>query len=139
MPGEEGRHRGRQMFLPECISSRDKTVTYIHSACGSWFLCLGRRFLRKVTKLFTSNLIMSYCTTCIALGILCFADFFMSFGVSFLASVAELLGTCRILFLPARRTRYIRIRFEFLFLSYTLRFLLFIRCIVDLLCSRTHL
>ena len=35
----------------------------------------------------------------------------MSFGVILAASVAELLGACRILFLPARRrTRRIRIR-----------------------------
>ena len=31
MPGEEGRHRGCRMFPPECISSRDKTVTRIYS------------------------------------------------------------------------------------------------------------
>ena len=35
---------------------------------------------------------MTYYTTCITLGIQCFADFLMSFGEGFLASVAELLG-----------------------------------------------
>ena len=30
-PGEKGRHRGRQTFPPECISSRDKTVTHVFS------------------------------------------------------------------------------------------------------------
>ena len=83
---------------------------------------------------------MTFYTTPIALGILCFADFLMSFGEGFLASVAELLGTCRILFLPARRrARYILVILEFLFLSCTLRFLLLIRCIVDLLHGRSHL
>ena len=61
----------------------------------------------------------------------------MSLGVGFLAMVALLGGTCRILFLCARRRiRNIRIILDFGFL--TLGILLLIRYIVDLLHIRIH-
>ena len=68
------------------------------------FCELRRRFLRKVTRLFTSNFIsvLLYHMHCTWHSVLC-RLFHVLWCRVLLALVAELLGACRILFLPTRR------------------------------------
>ena len=67
MPGEKGQHRGRWMFQPECISSRDKTVTHVSfyvsffwivSELYQFFSCFGLclHFTRQTILTYVSML-----------------------------------------------------------------------------------